>query len=265
MSEQSHNTTVLYSVEDHGVATITLDRPDVMNAINRQMRRELIEAVRAADSDDKVRAILVCGAGDRAFCAGADITEFTPPRSLVAAREDRAWPSWNDVIAHSSKPTVAAVHGYCLGGGLELALACDVRVAAQDAVFGFPEVLLGIIPGAGGTQRLPRLVGVGQALRLTLSGERINAAEAFQIGLVAQVVSPEELPQRVLEYAIKLSRGAPRAIEYAKEAIVRGSQLSMADGLRLEADLATLLMSTDDRVEGVSAFRERRPPHFTGH
>jgi enoyl-CoA hydratase/carnithine racemase len=264
MSTQPASAAVRYEVDDQGIATITLDRPDALNAINRQMRRELTAAVRTADGDDQVRAILLRGSGPRAFCAGADITEFVPPASLVAARQDRAGPIWNDVIAGSRKPTVAGVHGYCLGGGLEIALACDVRIAAQDAVFGFPEVLLGIIPGAGGTQRLPRLVGVGQALRLTLSGQRIDAAEALQIGLVTQTVPPEELGQRALDSAIQLSRGAPRAIEYAKEAILRGSELSLADGLRLEDDLATLLMSTEDRVEGAAAFRERRAPRFTG-
>src|SRR6202034_648587 len=139
------------------------------------------------------------GAGDRAFCTGLDVRELVPPPSLVAARQDRAGPIWNDLISAARKPTVAAVHGYCLGGGLEIALACDVRIAAQDAVFGFPEVRLGIIPGAGGTQRLPRLVGVGQALRLALSGQRVNAAEALQIGLVTETVPPEELGQRALD------------------------------------------------------------------
>jgi enoyl-CoA hydratase len=257
--------TVRYEVAGEGIATITLDRPDVMNAISQQMRGELSAAVRAADADDAIRAIVLRGAGDRAFCTGLDVREFVPPPSLVAARQDRAGPIWNDLISAARKPTVAAVHGYCLGGGLEIALACDVRIAAQDAVFGFPEVRLGIIPGAGGTQRLPRLVGVGQALRLILTGQRIDAAEALRIGLVTEVVPGGELAGRALDLATQLGRGASRAIEYAKEAIVRGSQLSLADGLALESDLATLLMSTDDRVEGAAAFAERRAPHFTGH
>jgi enoyl-CoA hydratase/carnithine racemase len=262
-SEQA--STVRCETADAGIATITLNRPDVMNAISQQMRAELSAAVRAADTDDQVRAILLRGAGDRAFCAGADIREFRPPQSVVVARQDRAGPIWNDLINASCKPTVAAVHGYCLGGGLEIALACDLRIAADDAVFGFPEVRLGIIPGAGGTQRLPRLVGPGQALRLILTGQRIDAAEALRIGLVSEVVPRGELTDRALAYAAQLSRGAPRAIEYAKEAILRGSELSLADGLRLESDLATLLMSTDDRVEGAAAFREHRTPRFTGH
>lgn len=262
-SEQA--STVRYELADSGIATITLDRPDVMNAISQQMRGELSAAVRAADTDDQVRAILLQGAGDRAFCVGADIREFLPPQSLVAARQDRAGPIWNDLISASRKPTVAAVHGYCLGGGLEIAIACDLRIAADDAIFGFPEVRLGIIPGAGGTQRLPRLVGQGQALRLILTGQRIDAAEALRIGLVTEVVPRGELADRALAFAAQFSQGAPRAIEYAKEAIQRGWELSLADGLRLESDLATLLMSTDDRVEGTTAFRERRSPRFTGH
>jgi enoyl-CoA hydratase/carnithine racemase len=265
MSTPEQAATVRYEVVGEGVATITLDRPDVMNAISQQMRGELSVAVRAADADDAVRAIVLRGAGDRAFCTGLDVRELVPPPSLVAARQDRAGPIWNDLISAARKPTVAAVHGYCLGGGLEIALACDVRIAAQDAVFGFPEVRLGIIPGAGGTQRLPRLVGVGQALRLILTGQRIDAAEALRIGLVTDVVPGPDLADRALACATQLSRGAPRAIEYAKEAIVRGSELRLADGLALESDLATLLMSTEDRVEGAAAFAERRTPHFTGH
>jgi enoyl-CoA hydratase/carnithine racemase len=257
--------TVRYEVLEDRIAAITLDRPDVMNAISQQMRRELSAAVQAADAADDVRAILLRGAGDRAFCAGADVREFVPPLSLVDARRDREGPIWNDLISGARKPTVAVVHGYCLGGGLEIALACDVRVAADDAIFGLPEVQLGIIPGAGGTQRLPRLVGLGQALRLILTGQRIDAAEALRIGLVTDVVPRAELGDRGLTCARQLSGGAPRAIEYAKQAIRHGSELSLADGLRLEADLATLLMSTDDRVEGAAAFRERRPPRFTGH
>lgn len=264
MTEPSDSSTVHYEVADPGIALITLDRPEVMNAINRQMRRELTAAVRRADDDSQVRVIIIRGRGDKAFCAGADITEFGPPDSLPDARRDRAGPIWNDVIADARKPTVASVHGYCLGGGLELALACDVRLAAQDAMFGFPEVLLGIIPGAGGTQRLPRLVGVGHATSLILTGQRIGAAEALRIGLVTQVVPDAELSEQSLDCATRLSRGAPRAIEYAKEAIRRGSEMSLPDGLRLETDLATLLLGTQDRVEGAAAFRERRPARFTG-
>jgi len=264
MSTSGEASTVRSEMTGEGITTITLDRPDVMNAISQQMRRELSAAVRAADADEQVRVIVLRGAGERAFCAGADVREFLPPQSLVAARQDRAGPIWNDLISAARKPVVAAVHGYCLGGGLEIAMACDVRIAAEDAVFGLPEVRLGIIPGAGGTQRLPRLVGLGHALRLILSGQRIDAVEALRIGLVTDVVPAQELVSRALGYATQLSQGAPRALEYAKEAILRGSELSLADGLRLEADLSTLLMSTDDRAEGAAAFRERRPARFTG-
>jgi enoyl-CoA hydratase len=159
---------------------------------------------------------------------------------------------------------IAAIHGYCLGGGLEIAMACDIRIAADDARFGLPEVTLGIIPGVGGTQRLSRLVGVGPALRMTLSGERIDAAAALAIGLVGEVVARADLEATADALAERIAGNAPRALAYAKEAILRGHELSLADGLRLESDLATLLMTTADRLEGAAAFRERRKPVYHG-
>jgi enoyl-CoA hydratase/carnithine racemase len=207
---------------------------------------------------------VIRGAGDRAFSAGADISEFEAATSLVEARSSRRPPSWNDVIAASPKPTIAAIQGYCLGGGLELALACDVRIAADDAVFGLPEVKLAIIPGAGGTQRLPRVVGLGHALKFILSGERMDAEEAFRIGLVNELVTHESLLDRVIEWAEGLSSCGPIALQYAKESVRRGVEMSVDDGLRLEAELATLLTNTADRLEGAAAFRERRPPVYRG-
>jgi enoyl-CoA hydratase len=246
------------------IAFLTLNRPDAMNAIDRRMRASLARLVRSAVRDRSVRAIVIRGAGPRAFCAGADIKEFARPASVVGERTSRAGPIWNDLIAASSKPTIAAIHGYCLGGGLEIALACDLRVAAHTAVFGLPEVRLGIIPGAGGTQRLPRIVGIGNALRLILSGDRIDAPEALRIGLVSEVVATGELLAVATDWAERLSAGGPLAVAYAKEAVVRGMELSLHDGLRLEADLATFLTTTDDRAEGAAAFRERRAPAFRG-
>jgi enoyl-CoA hydratase/carnithine racemase len=254
---------VRYSVSDH-IATITLNRPEVLNAIDSAMRTELPVAVRQAAADPDVRVILLQGAGERAFCAGADITEFNAGRSLVEERASRCAPTWIDVLAEVTKPVVAAIHGYCLGGGLEIALACDIRVAAADSVFGLPEVRLGIVPGAGGTQRLPRTVGVGAALRLILTGDRIDAPEAHRLGLVSEIVEPDQLVTHATELAARIARGGPLALAYAKEAVRRGSELPLADGLRLEADLATLLVSTDDRREGANAFAERRPPVYRG-
>jgi enoyl-CoA hydratase len=249
---------------DGMVGVVTLNRPESMNAINLEMRRVLANTIKAAESDDAVRAIVIRGAGDRAFCAGADIKEFRAADSLNAAREAREPPGWNDLIAACRKPTIAAIQGVCLGGGLEMALACDLRIASQEAIFGLPEVRLGIIPGAGGTQRLPRVVGMGHAMRLILTGDRIDADEAWRIGLVSELVRREDLIRRGVELAQRTAEGGPLAIAYAKEAVRRGIDMAIADGLRLEADLATLLTNTADRLEGAAAFRERRKPVYQG-
>lgn len=247
-----------------GVYEITLNRPESLNAINGDMRRELTDRVGEAAADPTIRVVVIRGGGDRAFCAGADIKEFAAPPSLVDARAERALPKWTDAIAACPKPTVAAIHGYCLGGGLEIALSCDIRVASDDAVFGLPEVQHAIVPGAGGTQRLPRVVGIGPALRLILTGERIDAAEAHRIGLISEVVPTGELNTAVNRVTEALRRAGPRAVAYAKEAVQRGFELPLAEGLRLEADLSTLLMATNDRLEGAAAFKERRRPVYTG-
>jgi enoyl-CoA hydratase/carnithine racemase len=243
---------------------ITLNRPEAMNAINLAMRPLIADVVKAAERDDAVRAIVIRGAGERVFCAGADVKEFRAAKSLTAARQEREPPGWNDVIAACRKPTIAAIRGACLGGGLELALACDLRIASEDAIFGFPETGLGIIPGAGGTQRLPRVVGMGHAMRLILTGERIDASEALRIGLVSQLVPGEDLVDTAIGLGQRIAENGPLAVAYAKEAIRRGVDMPIADGLRLEADLATLLTNTADRLEGAAAFRERRKPAFGG-
>lgn len=249
---------------DGMVAIFTLNRPEAINAINTAMREELTAGLREAAADDDVRAIVIRGEGARGFCAGADISEFVPPDSLLKVRDAKQPPLWIDVLAESPKPTIAAIHGYCLGGGLELALACDVRIASDDAQFALPEVTLGIIPGAGGTQRLPRVIGVGPALELILTGRRIRAERALALGLVAEVVPSDELFGAAFELASQIAKAGPRAVSAAKEAVRRGVELSLADGLRLEADLSTLLYGTEDRIEGAAAFKERRPAQFRG-
>jgi enoyl-CoA hydratase/carnithine racemase len=253
--------TVLVEVKA-GMAVLTLNRPQARNAINADMRRELTAAVQAAGNDPDVRALVIRGAGEKAFCAGADIKEFAPPTSLVDEREHRVGPKWTDEIAACRKPTVAAIHGYCLGGGLEIALACDIRVATEDSRFGLPEVRRAIVPGAGGTQRLPRVVGLGPALRMILTGEHIDAAEALRIGLVSEVGNLDAAVDRLSD---AFRRTGPRAAAYAKEAVMRGFELPLADGLRLEGELSTLLTTTKDREEGAAAFAERREPDYTGH
>jgi enoyl-CoA hydratase/carnithine racemase len=259
----SEDQTVLLDREDV-VGLITLNRPDSMNAINLEMRRIIAETVRAAEADEANRAIVIRGAGDKAFCAGADVKEFKAAESLNAARLLREPPGWNDLIAACRKPTIAAIQGFCLGGGLELALACDIRIASPDAIFGLPEVGLAIIPAAGGTQRLPRVVGFGHAMRLILTRDRIDALEAYRIGLISEIVPKDELITRAVELAKRIAEGGPLAIAYAKEAIRRGIEMPIADGLRLEADLAVLLHNTTDRLEGAAAFRERRKPSYRG-
>lgn len=254
---------VLYRVVDHA-AVVTLNRPKAINAINTEMRSGLTEAIGRAIADDAVRAIVLRGAGERGFCAGADISEFVATDSLLAVRDVKHAPSWVDVLAESPKPTIAAIHGYCLGGGLEMALACDIRIASETAVFALPEVTLGIIPGAGGTQRLPRVVGLGHSLSMILTGARITAARAEAIGLVEKLVPSDELEASALATAERFAATGPRAVAAAKEAIRRGVEMPLADGLRLEADLSTLLYGTEDRIEGATAFRDRRAPRYRG-
>jgi enoyl-CoA hydratase len=246
------------------VALLTLNRPEAMNSLSAELRAALLMAVKEADADPAVRVIVIRGAGPKAFCAGADIKEFVPPGSVAGVRAEKHARSWTDALAGARKPTIAAIHGYCLGGGLELALACDIRIASTDATFAMPEVRLAIIPGAGGTQRLSRVVGLGHALRMILTGDRIDAQQAYRIGLVTDLVAPGELETAALALAESIGRNGPVALAYAKEAVRRGFELPLAEGLKLELDLSTLLQTTRDRDEGAQAFREKRKPVFKG-
>src|SRR5438309_694956 len=254
---------VRYEAQD-GVALITLDRPDVLNAMNTQMRTELFEIFTRLRMDDAVKVVVVTGGGDRAFSAGADIREFLEPPTPTHFRESRKRLDFRSEMDRCPQPIIAAIRGFALGGGLEFALACDIRVASEDAQLGLTEVNLAIIPGGGGTQRLPRLVGRGRALEMILTGMRIDAREALRIGLVERVVPAPGLLAAARELARALAEKAPLALFYAKEAVVKGLELPLADGLRLENDLATLLRTTEDRVEGAKAFLEKRKPRFTG-
>jgi enoyl-CoA hydratase len=255
--------TILYEVAD-GVATITLNRPDVLNAMNDAMRRELHRCFTDLIGDDDVRVVVVTGSGERAFSAGADIREFVEPLVPVKFREQRRRFEFRRTIDHCPQPIIAAIRGYALGGGLELALACDIRVAADDARLGLTEINLGIIPGGGGTQHLPRLVGRGKALEMILTGAHVDAREALRLGLVERVVPAAAVRASALELARTLAAKAPVALRYAKEAVVQGLALPLADGFRLENDLATLLRTTEDRVEGARAFIEKRTPRWSG-
>lgn len=255
--------TIRYELAD-GVATITLNRPDVHNAMNERMREELTACFGELSASDDARVIVVTGAGERAFSAGADIREFVAPQVPTRFRESRKRGDFRSVMDRCPQAIIAAIRGYAFGGGLELALACDLRIAGEDARLGLTEIDLAIIPGGGGTQRLPRLVGRGRALEMILSGARIDAREALRIGLVERVVPAAEVLASALELAKTLAAKAPVALRYAKEAVVKGLELPLADGLRLEHDLATLLRTTEDRIEGAKAFLEKRKPRFTG-
>jgi len=255
--------TILHEAAD-GVVTITLNRPEVHNAMNEQMRQELTRCFGDLATSDAARVVVVTGAGERAFSAGADIREFVEPQVPVRFRESRKRVDFRQAMDRCPQPIIAAIRGYALGGGLELALACDLRIAGEDAQLGLTEVNLAIIPGGGGTQRLTRLVGRGRALEMILTGARIDAREAWRIGLVERVVPAADVLAAARELARTLAEKAPVALRYAKEAVVKGLELPLADGLRLENDLAALLRTTEDRVEGAKAFLEKRKPRFTG-
>ncbi len=255
--------TIIVDRQDH-VVTITLNRPDVLNAQNNPMRQELFAVFAGLKQDEDVRAIVVTGAGERAFSAGADIKEFLEPPPPTRFREQRKRLDYRGEMDRCPQPIIAAIRGFALGGGLELALACDIRIAAEDAQLGLTEVNLAIIPGGGGTQRLPRVVGRGKALEMILTGARVPAAEALKIGLVERVVPVAELLPAAQALARTMADKAPVALRYAKEAVVSGLGLPLADGLRLENDLSTLLRTTEDRVEGARAFVEKRKPKWSG-
>ncbi len=262
-TQQTPDAAVLYETEGN-VARITLNRPSAMNSINTAMREQLPLALRQAEADDAVRVIVLRGAGEKAFCAGADITEFRATDSVIQTRAEKKAATWIDELAGTTKPTIASIRGYCLGGGVEIALACDIRIAAANAQFALPEVGLGIIPGAGGTQRLSRVLGVAGALRLILTAERINAKKALQVGLISDLAAMDELASATDVLAALVARNAPAALAYAKEAIRSGAELPLSDGLILERDLSVLLVNSEDRKEGAAAFAERRTPNYRG-
>jgi enoyl-CoA hydratase/carnithine racemase len=255
--------TLQYGVDD-GVATVTLNRPEVHNAQNDTLRREMYAVFSALATDDDVKVVVVTGAGDKAFSAGADIREFVEPSSPTQQREQRRRIEYRAMMDRCTQPIIAAINGFALGGGLELALACDIRIAAENATLGLTEINLAIIPGGGGTQRLPRLIGRGKALEMILTGARIPASEALRIGLVERVVPAGQALSAATGLAREIAGKAPIALRYAKEAVVKGVGMSLEDGLRLEGDLSTLLRTTEDRVEGAKAFLEKRKPRWTG-
>lgn len=258
-----HLETLLVTVADR-IATITVNRPDTLNALTDATIAELGQAIDHVAGRDDVGGVIVTGAGTKAFVAGADIAELSTQGPLDGAARARRGQEVFSRIEHSRKPVIAAVNGYALGGGCELALACHIRVAADSARFGLPEVKLGIAPGYGGTQRLPRLVGKGRALQLILTGEMIDAAEAYRIGLVNVVVSGTELMDTANSMMRQILAQGPVAVALAIESVNRGLDGSLEDGLVLEANHFGLLASTEDMREGMRAFLEKRRAHFAG-
>lgn len=246
------------------VAFVVVNRPDKLNALNDRLIGELEAAMRQLCADEDVGGIVLTGAGEKAFVAGADIGELSQMSPLDGVRTSRKGQDAFRFIESAPKPVVAAVNGFALGGGLELALACHLRVASESARFGLPEVKLGIIPGYGGTLRLPRLVGRGRALELILSGDMIDAREAYRIGLVNHVVPPVELMTFVEELLGRMLRNAPVALALALEAVDQAATAPTADAHRFESNLFGLLAATADMKEGMSAFLEKRPPVFEG-
>jgi enoyl-CoA hydratase/carnithine racemase len=255
--------TLLYEKRD-GIGYVTLNRPEKLNALNQQVMAELDACFQAIREDGEVRAVIVTGAGDKAFIAGADVKELAEKAPLQGKEFARSGQRVLDSIENLGKPVIAAVNGYALGGGCELALACTLRIASESARFGQPEVKLGIVPGYGGTQRLARLVGKGRALELILTGEPVSAQEAYRIGLVNQLVPAQDLIAAAETLARKIMANAPLAVKLAIEAVNHGLEMTQREGQFLEAALFGLCCTTADMKEGTRAFLEKRPAKFTG-
>src|SRR5260370_24206889 len=245
------------------VAIITINRPEKRNALNIQTRAEGAAVLDELRADESVRVVVFTGAGDKAFIAGADIAEFAD-RTAIEQREVMLERGLFNAIDTFPKPVIAMVNGYCLGGGCELALACDIRIASAKASFGQPEINLGIIPGGGGTQRLTRLVGEGKAMELILTGAIIDAETALTLGLVNHVVPADQLETKTMEIANRIAEKSPIALRLAKEAIKAASRSNLKEVLRREVDLFALCFSSADKDEGVKAFLEKRKPEFKG-
>jgi enoyl-CoA hydratase len=254
--------TLLFERRDR-VGFITINRPDKRNALNIKTREEGAALLDELRNDPSIGVVVITGAGDKAFIAGADIAEFAG-RTAMMQRDVMTARSLFTALDTFPKPIIAMINGYCLGGGCELALACDIRVASETASFGQPEINLGIIPGGGGTQRLTRLVGEGKAMELILTGEIIDAKSAYAIGLVNHVFPADQLQARTMEIANRIAEKSPIALSLAKEAVKLASRSSIDEGLRREVDLFALCFSTEDKNEGVSAFLEKRKPEFKG-
>jgi E-phenylitaconyl-CoA hydratase len=249
----------------NGIAVVTLNRPEAMNSIDPESNQQLLDVWEEVSRNEDIRVLVVTGAGDRAFCTGADLKKTMPPADSPARQiyGDDAKPS-NFGSLSIAKPVIAAINGFALGGGLELALLADIRICSDNAQFGLPEVRVGSIPGAGGTQRLIRAVGHSDAMRMLLTGERIDANEALRVGLVSKVVPQSELQEAAMALATAIASNAPLALAAVKHLAMTGRELPLAAGLELERYAFGLLRDTEDRLEGRRAFGEKRAPVFRG-
>jgi enoyl-CoA hydratase len=243
---------------------VTVNRPKVLNALNKATWADLRTAFEDARDDAAVRGVILTGVGDKAFIAGADISELARVTAFEAEQSSRFGQEVLDLIEDLGKPVIAAVNGFALGGGCETAMACTIRIAAEHAKFGQPEVKLGLVPGSGGTQRLPRLVGKGRALQLILTGGMISAQEAYRIGLVNEIVPATDLITRAEAILKQISANAPIAVKFALEVTNKGLETSQSEGLLLEASYFGLCAATEDKKEGTNAFLEKRAPQFHG-
>lgn len=252
------------TVEYRGkVAVLTINRPDKLNALNRHVHAEGVAALEKLRRDDEVRVLVITGAGERSFIAGADISEFEG-ETPVSQRDLFHEKTFFNSLEQFPKPVIAMVNGFCLGGGNELAMACDLRICTETARFAQPEINLGIMCGGGGTQRLPRLVGEGRAMELVLTGDMIDAETAHRFGLVNHVYPADQLEAETMKLAEKIAEKAPIALQLSKEAVKFASRSNLDEGLRREVDLFAICFSTEDKKEGVSAFLEKRKPVFKG-
>lgn len=252
------------TVEKRGkVAVLTINRPDKLNALNQTVHAEGVAALDELRKDDSVRVVVITGAGEKSFIAGADISEFAG-QTPVTQRNLFHEKTFFNSIDTFPKPVIAMINGFCLGGGNELALACDLRIASENAKFGQPEINLGIICGGGGTQRLTRLIGEGRAMEIILTGDMIDAQTALNFGLVNHVYPLAELEAETMKLAEKIAEKAPIALQMSKEAVKFASRSNLDEGLRREVDLFAICFSTEDKTEGVSAFLEKRKANFQG-
>jgi enoyl-CoA hydratase len=245
------------------VAILTVNRPDKLNALNIATRSDILAALDELERDTGVRVVVITGAGEKAFIAGADINEFAG-MSAVAQRAVMKGRRAFDAVEDFPKPVIAMINGFALGGGCELALACDIRIASTRAKLGQPEIKLGIIPGGGGTQRLTRLIGEGKAMELMLTGDMVSAEEAERLGLVNHVYAPEELESKTMELANRIAEMSPVALAMAKQSVKNAARMNLREGLDSEVDLFALCFSSEDKEEGVRAFIEKRKAEFTG-